>query len=58
MAELEKTTGQSFSPVENIPAGDATGQRSISEKDEKYLTFVLKGEEYGIGILKIKEIMV
>ena len=29
----------------------------MSDKEEKYLTFVLAGEEYGIGILKIKEII-
>ena len=34
---------------------DATAQTSI--KDEKYLTFSLAEEEYGIGILKIKEII-
>ena len=31
--------------------------KAVSEKEEKYLTFVLAGEEYGIGILKIKEII-
>lgn len=29
----------------------------IAEKEGKYLTFTLAGEEYGIGILKIKEII-
>ena len=29
----------------------------MSEKEEKFLTFVLAGEEYGISILKIKEII-
>lgn len=27
------------------------------EKEEKYLTFTLAGEEYGFGILKIKELI-
>ncbi len=29
----------------------------MSEREGKYLTFILAGEEYGIGILKIKEII-
>jgi purine-binding chemotaxis protein CheW len=31
--------------------------RKMGGKDEKYLTFTLAAEEYGIGILKIKEII-
>ncbi|GBC60049.1 chemotaxis protein CheW [Desulfonema ishimotonii] len=31
--------------------------QSIAEKEGKYLTFTLAEEEYGIGILKIKEII-
>ncbi|MBI4632591.1 MAG: purine-binding chemotaxis protein CheW [Deltaproteobacteria bacterium] len=31
--------------------------RSMTERDGKYLTFSLAGEEYGIGILKVKEII-
>ena len=36
-----------------------TGQERSSsvEKESKYLTFSLDAEEYGIGILKIKEII-
>ena len=30
---------------------------ALDEKEGKYLTFSLSNEEYGIGILKIKEIM-
>jgi len=30
---------------------------SKSDRDGKYLTFTLAGEEYGIGILKVKEII-
>ena len=29
----------------------------VKSKERKYLTFTLAGEEYGIGILKIKEII-
>ncbi len=31
--------------------------RSMTEREGKYLTFSLAGEEYGIGILKVKEII-
>ena len=31
--------------------------QAIIEREGKYLTFVLDEEEYGIGILKIKEII-
>ncbi len=31
--------------------------KAMVEKEGKYLTFVLNEEEYGIGILKIKEII-
>ena len=31
--------------------------KSMSEREGKYLTFSLAGEEYGIGILKVKEII-
>ena len=31
--------------------------KAMTAKEEKYLTFTLAGEEYGIGILKIKEII-
>ncbi len=43
MAEVAETMGQAV--------------KVMSEKEEKYLTFVLANEEYGIGILKIKEII-
>jgi len=32
-------------------------QKPAVERGGKYLTFVLEGEEYGIGILKVKEII-
>ena len=31
--------------------------KAMAEREGKYLTFVLDEEEYGIGILKIKEII-
>ncbi len=31
--------------------------KTMTDKEGKYLTFTLAGEEYGIGILKIKEII-
>jgi len=33
------------------------GIKAVSEKEGKYLTFTLAREEYGIGILKVKEII-
>lgn len=43
MAEIAETIGKALN--------------HIAEKDNKYLTFSLEDEEYGIGILKIKEII-
>jgi purine-binding chemotaxis protein CheW len=31
--------------------------KSVADREGKYLTFALAGEEYGIGILKVKEII-
>lgn len=42
--------------AEELRAMDAV-VRSMTERDGKYLTFSLAGEEYGIGILKVKEII-
>jgi len=48
-----------FAPV--LPAQTAEELQehlaAIIEREGKYLTFTLAGEEYGIGILKIKEII-
>jgi purine-binding chemotaxis protein CheW len=33
------------------------GPRAMTSREGKYLTFSLAGEEYGIGILKVKEII-
>jgi purine-binding chemotaxis protein CheW len=43
MADLERTMDQAV--------------RSMADREGKYLTFKLAGEEYGIGILKVKEII-
>jgi len=43
MAELADTVGQAV--------------KVMAEKEGKYLTFTMADEEYGIGILKIKEII-
>ena len=57
MTELAETMDQGACPVEYTPAGDSTGVRVMADKEGKYLTFSLADEEYGIGILKIKEII-
>ena len=31
--------------------------KAMAQKEEKYLTFILDNEDYGIGILKIKELI-
>ncbi len=36
---------------------DELGGDIMTEKEWKYLTFSLDGEEYGISILKVKEII-
>ena len=43
MTELTKTVDQAV--------------KAMTDKEGKYLTFALDGEEYGIGILKVKEII-
>ncbi len=42
--------------MENIGIIDQA-VRAIANREGKYLTFTLAGEEYGIGILKVKEII-
>jgi purine-binding chemotaxis protein CheW len=41
---------QIVDPVDQI-------QKNLRDREGKYLTFSLAGEEYGIGILKVKEII-
>ena len=57
MTELAETMDQGAGPVEYTPAGDSTGVKVMADKEGKYLTFSMADEEYGIGILKIKEII-
>ncbi len=57
MTELTETMNQGACPVEYTPAGDSTGVKAMADKEGKYLTFSMAEEEYGIGILKIKEII-
>jgi purine-binding chemotaxis protein CheW len=44
-------------PPESNPAGLQEHISGMADREGKYLTFSLAGEEYGIGILKIKEII-
>ena len=44
-------------PPESSPAGPQEHLGAMADREGKYLTFTLAGEEYGIGILKIKEII-
>ena len=67
MTELTETMDQVACPVENVPPGafsagvkamkDLSAGSAQADREGKYLTFSLAGEEYGIGILKIKEII-
>ncbi|MEJ2661463.1 MAG: chemotaxis protein CheW [Desulfobacteraceae bacterium] len=44
-------------PPESNPSVRKELLDTIADREGKYLTFTLAGEEYGIGILKIKEII-
>ncbi len=57
MAELAITTDQAACPAEYTPSGDSNRIKELADREGKYLTFMLVNEEYGIGILKIKEII-
>jgi purine-binding chemotaxis protein CheW len=57
MGELTATMDQASCPVEYTPAGDSAGVKAMIERESKSLTFTMADEEYGIGILKIKEIV-
>jgi len=48
-----------FAPAQPDPSAEQMQERldAIADREGKYLTFTLAGEEYGIGILKIKEII-
>ncbi len=43
--------------MENLQTSEGQVAKSLTEREGKYLTFTLAEEEYGIGILKIKEII-
>jgi len=48
-----------FAPAQPETSAEQMQERlaAIADREGKYLTFTLAGEEYGIGILKIKEII-
>ena len=57
MTEVQ-TTEQVGNQAKGMPPpGDASGETSSAAREGKYLTFTLAEEDYGIGILKIKEII-
>jgi purine-binding chemotaxis protein CheW len=56
MTEVQ-TTDQAPGPGKGIPTEDANRVATLVNREGKYLTFTLDNEEYGIGILKIKEII-
>ena len=43
--------------MENQIVSSASPETAITGREGKYLTFSLAGEEYGIGILKVREII-
>jgi purine-binding chemotaxis protein CheW len=57
MADVTKIVNQVACPVRSPQAGISNGVKAMGEREGKYLTFSLAGEEYGIGILKVKEII-
>ncbi len=57
MAELTEIMEQDDCSVEFNSEMDLNGVMAKADKEGKYLTFTLANEEYGIGILKIKEII-
>ena len=57
MKEEAEKIDQATRPVEYTSAGDSTGAKAMADREGKYLTFSMADEEYGIGILKIKEII-
>jgi purine-binding chemotaxis protein CheW len=54
--EKEKEREGKLEMAESAKAIEQTG-KGMADKEGKYLTFSLAGEEYGIGILKVKEII-
>lgn len=56
MTEVQ-TMDQATAAVGSIPPVAHDGVKAMVDREGKYLTFTLADEEYGIGILKIKEII-
>ncbi|MDY6987742.1 MAG: chemotaxis protein CheW [Thermodesulfobacteriota bacterium] len=56
MTEVQAVV-QRVDAAQGIPMGDMDGMRASADKGSKYLTFTLAGEDDGIGIRKIKEII-
>ncbi|MCK4389398.1 MAG: chemotaxis protein CheW [Desulfobacterales bacterium] len=65
-AKAAEIMAQAACPVENSPSRVSTGAKAMTDlsadsaqadREGKYLTFALANEEYGIGILKVKEII-
>lgn len=52
-----QTTEQTTRPDGMVPQGNATETSSCQARAGKYLTFTMAEEDYGIGILKVKEII-
>ena len=57
MVEPTETMDHAAISGESAPIGDGIRVRAIADEESKYLTFTLAEEEYGIGILKIREII-
>ncbi len=57
MEEITKTQEPKDPPPPPLSSSDREGVRDLLAREGKYLTFSLAKEEYGIGILKIKEII-
>ena len=59
IADVAKGARTTFKPAPTEPdlSGLQESLSAVADRQGKYLTFTLAGEEYGIGILKIKEII-
>jgi purine-binding chemotaxis protein CheW len=52
-----QTADRIVSDADAISPAEFNGAMGLSEREGKYLTFTLAEEDYGVGILKIKEII-
>ncbi len=57
MAELAETASLMVSPIVETSPEATDWAKSMAGKERKYLTFSLAKEEYGITILKIRDII-